>query len=209
MSTTPGNPGRGDPGFEFKHRITGAVILILFAVIVLPMILGGPNPELVNSAPEPARSDQQTQVFVSKITPIGGATPERGPSPEPQAPAGDAADRPPSEPTAPGAVAKSEQDTGGADGRLAKPQARPPAAAVVDRGWIVQVGVYSKAENAERMRALLSKRGFKPESDAVKTRSKDATRVWIGPFAKRVDAARMRARLEQATGEKGYIVAYP
>ena len=43
----------------------------------------------------------------------------------------------------------------------------------------------------------------------IKTKKGVATRVWVGPYAKRVQAARVRTRIERVTGEKGLITPYP
>ncbi|HSH41264.1 MAG TPA: hypothetical protein VK973_03980, partial [Arenicellales bacterium] len=60
----------------FKHRLAGAAVLIGFAVIVVPLLLGGPGPGDEQAVPEQgAESDQSdSRVFRSNITPIGGAT---------------------------------------------------------------------------------------------------------------------------------------
>ena len=55
----------------------------------------------------------------------------------------------------------------------------------------------------------LQQAGFEASTTAIKTDKGSVTRVWIGPYAKRVEAARMRTRVEQVTGGEGYIAAYP
>lgn len=213
------------PGFELKHRIVGAVILITFAVVVLPVILGGPKPSERDSptaaqGKDASGNNADTQVFVSKITPIGGATPEPLETP-PDRGSGEEPSSPPSGPPASGQSAGDGERHAEASppepvaARAAPPAAaQPPAedraeAAELDRGWIVRVGTYSQKENAERVMEGLEELGFEASSGSVKTRNGVATRVWVGPFAQRVEAARARTRIERATGQKGLIAAFP
>lgn len=79
----------------------------------------------------------------------------------------------------------------------------------MERGWIVQVGTFTKSGNVEKLVAELEEIGFKPSTTDVSTSSGDATRVWVGPFETRVEAARVKTRLTQRTGSEGLIVAYP
>ncbi len=214
------------PGFELKHRVAGAIILITFAVVVLPMILGGPKPSVSERAGTvggvPADEQSDTQVFVSKITPIGGATPE--PVSESRAPAGDDGPSPTGgDRTAPGSNPPTPAPPTKAAEPAEKPVAKapgtslprttaeraPPQEIELDRGWVVRIGTYSQADNAKRVMETLQRRGFKPSSGSVKTKSGVATRVWVGPYAQRVEAARARTRIERATGEKGMITAFP
>jgi cell division septation protein DedD len=57
--------------------------------------------------------------------------------------------------------------------------------------------------------AELEKGGFGPSTSAVETSSGSATRVWVGPYETRVEAARMKTRVTQQTGSEALIVAYP
>ena len=54
----------------------------------------------------------------------------------------------------------------------------------------------------------LKQAGFQPSTTNIDTGSGPATRVWIGPYAQRVEAARMRKRVNQVTGGEAYIAAY-
>lgn len=199
------------PGFELKHRIVGALILIGAGIVALPLILGSPNPDLM---PEPAADepadDPETKVFVSKITPIGGSTPVI------ETPRTHVATRSPA-----ARPKKREPSTA----KLSEPVARPAATSganvaekgksvatagpVPDRGWVVRVGTFGNPNNINRVMKDLRAQGFSPSSTPVRTKSGPATRVWVGPYAQRVDAARVRARIEQLLGTKGLITAYP
>jgi len=89
-----------------------------------------------------------------------------------------------------------------------KPQT---VANTVDVGWVVQVGVFTDKAGASKVVNDLSSKGFKASTTIVDTnRGKGTgTRVWLGPFAQRVEAAKTKARLTERTGEPGFIRAYP
>ena len=98
-----------------------------------------------------------------------------------------------------------------------KPVEQAPATTVsaastkVELGWVVQVGVFTDKKGAEKVVQDLQSKGFTPSTSIVDTnRGKGTgTRVWLGPFAQRVDAAKTKTRLTTKTGEPGFIRAYP
>jgi cell division septation protein DedD len=89
------------------------------------------------------------------------------------------------EPPAPPPAAPPQTQT-------APPPPPPPAPATGD-GWIVQVGAFSSRENADRVVAQLSGKGFK----AFIAPSGSLHRVRVGPFANRADADRALADLKR------------
>jgi len=206
-----------EPEFVLKHRLVGAVILIGFGVLVLPWVLGGSDSESAQvkqqtTAVAKEANDGGTKVFVSRITPIGGATPPILTEEKPVTPVAEAApENPPVETPAPAASKPSEAAPAPAKEKAKQPIKVQTAKAEPElrRGWVVRIGTFSKIDNAKRVMATLSSKGFKPKSGKIETKTGVATRVWVGPYAKRVDAARIRVRIEQVTGEKGLITPYP
>ncbi len=81
----------------------------------------------------------------------------------------------------------------------------------IDVGWMVQVGVFTDKRGAGRVVEDLRSKGFSPSTSIVDTnRGKNTgTRIWLGPFAQRVDAAKAKNFLTEKTGEAGFIRAYP
>ncbi len=81
----------------------------------------------------------------------------------------------------------------------------------IDVGWVVQVGVFTDKKGAGRVVDDLRDKGFTPSTTIVDTnRGKDTgTRIWLGPYAQRVEAAKAKAELTRKTGEAGFIRAYP
>lgn len=185
--------------FDLKKRLIGAFILIGFGVVVLPALLGGEDPQLDSDQTHSAPS-VDSKVFVSKITPIGGATPKLTPL---EKQGTQKAEQPAAQKTASAVqtISKAEPP--------AQPEVKQEVKSKAEPGWVVRVGTFAKQGNAERVMKRLQQAGFKPSTTKISTDNGSATRVWIGPYAQRVEAARMRKRINQVTGGEAYIAAYP
>lgn len=81
----------------------------------------------------------------------------------------------------------------------------------IEIGWAVQVGVFIDKSGASRVVQDLRSKGFEPSTTIVDTNRGKATgtRIWLGPYAQRVDAAKAKATLLAKTGEPGFIRRYP
>ncbi|MBX2848490.1 MAG: SPOR domain-containing protein [Acidiferrobacterales bacterium] len=81
----------------------------------------------------------------------------------------------------------------------------------VEVGWVVQVGVFTDSKGAAKVVADLKSKGFAPSTTIVDTNLGKATgtRVWLGPYAQRVEAAKSKTTLKDKTGGDGFIRAYP
>lgn len=228
-------PGRNrNESFVLKHRLTGAAVLIGFAVIVLPLLLGAPGDGGSQVPGTPADSD--TTVFHSNITPIGGATPnarlqsatqgddstakaadvQTSTGKEQETRTASAEDTTPATKTATAkddssdAESKPDDKAGSRSGEKTQgSQASGTHAKSVERGWIVQVGVFKNPDNVKKLVARLQGSGIDSSTTGVDTSEGRATRVWVGPFETRVEAARTQVRIKQHTGSEGLIVAYP
>lgn len=227
--------------FVLKHRLTGAAVLIGFAVVVLPMLLGGPEEQTGAEPAEQGSSEPESGVFRSNITPIGGDTPSVQAAGEPDDGTGngseesagsvaseDVATNSDSEggqgsgqangqsdgqgsAEAQGGASGGTEAAGGDDGSEGSPdsEAAQPVEQTLDRGWIVQVGTFKNSDNVAKLVAQLEEDGFSTSTSEVDTSEGLATRVWVGPYETRVEAARQKTRVKQRTGTEGLIVAYP
>lgn len=81
----------------------------------------------------------------------------------------------------------------------------------IDVGWVVQVGVFTDKTGAARVVSDLRSKGFAPSTTIVDTNRGKATgtRIWLGPYEQRVEAAKAKTLLTSKTGEAGFIRAYP
>ena len=76
-------------------------------------------------------------------------------------------------------------------------------------GWAVQAGVFSKPANADSIAKILRSKGHRPQVTNTKTSTGRAKRVWLGPYATKAEARAVSKRLEQQTGNGGYVAPYP
>lgn len=194
--------------FDPKHRIVGAVILVALAVIFLPMILNKqPEPPavaLITEIPPP-----DSKVVTTPVAPLepapASATPTAPAASEPaKAPAQSPPAVKPAEP-APAPVVKPEKKVEKPDKSVAKDK----PAAKVEKGWVVQVGVFASAENAKHLRDKLRKQGFTAEVDNLTVDAKSMARVRVGPYLDNAAAKAVQARLQNEAGVKGVVLAYP
>lgn len=179
----------GSAEFDPKHRVVGAVILVLFAVVFLPMILGQNQSGSGNSVVPSGFGGDKSKVFVSKITPAQGReAPLQAPTP----------------------MAQVKTVAAAKPAKPSKPITNKPSTAASDSaGWLVRIGTFSRKDNAKRIVSVLKGKGFAPKTGTIKSSQGPATRVWVGPFKKRDKAVLVRRQILKETGQEGLIVATP
>lgn len=111
---------------------------------------------------------------------------------------------------------RASESTPSSTAAAASTEAADPVTATVskpsiDVGWIVQVGVFTDKKGAARVVQDLRSKGFVPSTTIVDTNRGKATgtRIWLGPYEQRVEAAKAKSLLTSKTGEAGFIRAYP
>jgi len=179
-----------------KERIIGAAVLVVFAILVVPVFLDGPDDGaemITESVTLPGQNNQERkqQTIVlerDRTEPVPAAatsTPvvQKTPAPEKEKPAVKVQTEP------------------------AKPAATTDKAAATTQSttgmWAVQLGSFSSQENAERLAADLRKQGY-----AAFLSSGELHRVRIGPQKDRDSAESVAAKLSSA-GHKGQVVPHP
>jgi len=211
---------------QLKERLVGAAVLVTLAVILIPLLLDGPDSG-ESARPEPALSsaDNGAGRIVVEIkrnadAPAGPANRTR-PRPSPA----EAAPSTPSDPaaavSAPAAAAAGPEPTppaakaepvpakpsrpsgsGTQPAAQSSPAAGPPPAA---EGWAVQVGSFGSRDNAEKLRRQLSADGFPVFLTRVESGGRTFHRVRVGPYADRAGAEAAAGRLA-AVGPGGTVV---
>lgn len=207
-----------------KERIIGAAVLVVFVVLVVPVFLDGPADEpavLTETVALPGQNSQQrtrqtivlerdrkepvptsqvaTPATVEKSAPTSAAPAARVPQTVP-----DAAPQASKEPEpAPLQVTTAKVTT-------APPkQAEPAVAQQATTGmWAVQLGSFSKKENADRLAAELRGKGYAAFISQVTNAGTSLHRVRIGPQKDRDSADTVAARLAKE-GVKGQVVPHP
>lgn len=190
---------------KLKQRLIGALVLVIAAVVFLPMLLSGQDETVSVEVQVPAQPDMSSQ-------PIAPAAPIELPAPEPvagipvagtpeaevialvpeQAPAAAPVESPPAvpapEPVAPPAPA-SEPVAGQGD-------------------WVIQLGSFSAAANADGFKQKLLEQGYNAYTVSASADGKTITRVYVGPVLDRASANRLRDELDRRQGTKGFVVAF-
>ena len=184
-----------------KERIIGAIVLVLFVVLVVPVFLDGPtNDGEISSqqVPLPGQAGSENQTVVlerDRTEPVPAAT-TMAPAPEPQRESPPVVQ--PAE-TRPEATAVETQPA---------PVRTAPQAASSTGMWAVQLGSFESQENAEKLAAGLRKEGFAAFLSQLSTGSGELHRVRVGPQKDRASAEAMAVRLQKA-GHKGQVVPHP
>jgi DedD protein len=194
---------------SLKERIIGAVVLVAFAVMVVPVFLDGPstNTEIITESVSLPGQNGQTRKSQTIVLERDRTEPE----PVPVSGNTSGADSKP-------AVTDAEKDQPVADKSLGTVPAKsqPKAAgntklvqAVSPTGmWAVQLGSFSNQANADRLAADLRKQGFAAFLSQLETEAGALHRVRIGPQKNREGAEAMAAKLNSA-GHKGQVVTHP
>lgn len=92
------------------------------------------------------------------------------------------------------------------------PEVKKPAnvaKSVEATGWVVQLGSFSSKQNAEELRDLMQRKGYRPFIDSVKVDGQLSHRVRIGPMEKKSGAEAIRDRLAADMKLDTRVLSYP
>ena len=220
-----------------KQRLVGAAVLVLLAAIFVPMLLD-PSPEPPDSGPETRVASSGEAGFNSRIIPLDEprtVTPDEAAraQPDPDASVGVETGEAGGTGAAGGAVEGTEAqpapDTGQARSQEpAAPElpggdetqaAREGAGATaIEEGrtgdeapaeWAVQLGSFSKRQNALVLRNRLRATGYAAFTQTVTSDRGEVIRVFVGPQPTRGHAVSIVEALRQETELEGIVVRYP
>ncbi len=212
-----------------RNRLTGAVILVLLAVLLLPELLTGAGgtatrtPSTAGATPEGGAPLQTLQIDLSGTArgPAGSAPPPpevmdgqaegldvdpAAPPPVVRLPVPEAITTAPPTAAPPAAVPPTA-----APPTAAPPTAAPPTAVSVDptaTRFYVQVGTFATRERAVVAQKDLARRGFKVTINETTSGARRLHRVRVGPVADRAAAVALEARLRSLAPDRA-IVAVP
>ncbi len=202
-------PEDSQDDFNPKHRIVGAIIIVSLIVVFVPAILD--KKELSNNKYRKlSDSSSSTKVVVTSVDALQRkASGKTGDT----AVRSIAKDLRLTSPAKPLPVAKKEQARTSASqtDKTAKPEknTRPGSTTAVKKGWIVQVGVYAKIDNAHSLRDRLTKQGYSIYLEEVRTRQGKLSRVRAGPFKNEAEAKRVQASIYKEEAIKGVVIKLP
>ena len=194
-----------------KERIIGAVVLVVFVVLVVPVFLDGPpqDGEVVTERvllPGQDADDTRTVILNNDRTePVPTSSGVQAKASEP--PAAQPEATPARETEQPVArVTPDPETTPPEPAPQPAPQEQPVTSAT--GMWAVQLGSFSSKENAEKLAADLRKQGYAAFLSQLQTASGVLHRVRIGPQKDRASAEEMAARLLKVD-IKGQVVPHP
>ncbi len=192
-------PQSNDYLFDLKHRLVGAAVLIVAAIIILPLVLTGQKQgHRYASIGNGGTVAPVQQTFISRIkvntsdvsaqqssVDIVNDHSERG----------------------------KKSDTGESRTDV-KIQVIDESRSVSDSvelrsGWVVRVGVFQIPKNAKKRQSLLDENGFDVKLEEAKLDGKAAIRVFLGPFPSEDEAERMKAQAVMVTNDKAFVARYP
>jgi cell division septation protein DedD len=170
-----------------RNRLTGAALLILLAVILLPEMLTGEGgarsvpTETVGGVDQPVQTYDFDLSEQAEVPPPAVEAP--APTPTPASPASIPASSP------------------------ASTAAPPSPVAAPETGYFVQIGVFSNPASANRLATELRKKKFAVVVTKIDG-AKPLHRVRVGPEPDRKAAEALAKRLASA-GHKGSVVSAP
>ena len=180
-----------------RRRLIGAVALVLFVVIVLPMVLDKePKPlqnELSVQIPRQDSGVFKTRVLPQMAVPEGDTAKAEAATPNPPTVAAPVAGTriPAKEPERaaqkPGQTAQPDPASSPEPGKTAAVKPSPAIASGVeteraqsalnDAAWVVPLGVFANPDNARQLQAKLEAAGVKSLSEALKAPDGEKIRV--------------------------------
>ena len=191
-----------------KHRLTGAVILVLLAVLLLPELLTGSGRAKDPRGPSAGPPDSAERSFDIDLT-QGTADPRLA---QPPLAAESTATQPAAPlnlPVPPAAVATptpaAPLPAATAPAAETPPAAAPPPAASSADAYYVQLGVFVNRASATNLANKLKTGNFAVKVDEIRRDNKILHRVRVGPVADRVAANALLKRLADA-GHAGSVV---
>lgn len=187
--------------YQLKHRLTGAVIIILAGVFMIPMILQEPVTPLVSKPrfqPEGSQS-----IPKSNDESDGGGLVAHSPD----------RNKPALVSASPSMESSSNDGAGqeNAEALVMTRKIEPAAGSALTfdddavTGWTVRVGTYADADNEARIIRKLDEHKLKPKRTRVTTGVGAATRVWLGPYSSQSKAEAVALSLKNITGQEGYV----
>ncbi len=217
--------------YQLKHRLTGAVIIVLMGVILIPLILREPT-----VPPDPqiplASVDSSEQETLTRLTDIvkgnvqeaetesqeqltGAAKPISATS-IPNSEIVESSNDPETSqkptivmtqnPEQPGDSSSDSLVIQAASDQMRKSELDNVGTDVaLTPGWTVRVGTFAEQRYAKLAIEKLDEHNLVPKRTRVTTSAGQAVRVWLGPYPTEEEAKRVAISLKDITGQEGYV----
>ncbi len=185
-------PSVDDLRRQARHRLIGASVLVLVAVVGFPMVfdtnprpIAADVPIVIPAQPALAPLTPAAPVAAAPAAPAEPQVAKAEPAPTTPAPVTAPAPEVPAKPSAPAAP-------------LAAKTAAPAAASAPATGerFVVQVGAYADQARAREVRLKIERAGLKTYTQVAKTSEGNRIRVRLGPFNTRAEADKVAQKIK-------------
>ncbi|SHL88945.1 SPOR domain-containing protein [Vreelandella subglaciescola] len=199
------------------ERISGIVILLALAAILVPWLMSDPAPR--EEQPQPSFTIEQPVDVPRHEVPapeqpdsIGRDTSIIDTAPLESATSPADGDEPASESESQTAALPEDASPDSQPQTALEKKTDPIAELMQGDGapkatpsgeWAVQVGSFGQADNAKRLTKELEEKGFRVYTRA---RNNDLTTVLVGPFASSEDGERARALVKERANQQGLLI---
>ena len=181
------------------ERISGIVILVALAIILLPWLMSEPEP----------RADRQQPSFtierpidVPRREVVAPEQPESIQLTNEPAPVSSAEVETPVTVSSPEPVNTGSEGTGSEDTGETNSNDAVPATSS-EGEWGVQIGSFGNPDNVERLKTELEEQGF---SVFTRERNEELTAVLVGPFETSAQGERAMALVKERVNYQGLLV---
>jgi DedD protein len=200
-----------------KERLTGAAILVVLVVLLVPELLTGPSRSAQAAGGRTSRPADRSYVIdldesgaQRHVMPV--AVSSKADAPAADEPSRDKMKEPRQQAASPSVPVETAAVT---DGPAVVKRAVPlPTTRIATAelppvtGWSIQLGSFQSQDNARRLLRELKGKGFTAFILEGGGTSGKLYRVRVGPAADRAAAAALAAKLREA-GQPGSIIPYP
>ena len=179
----------------FKQRIIGAIVLVALAVIFIPILLPG-HRDLGFSETESHIPPKPAELENLKVLELEKPLPAPAPREIVRTPIDE---RSPPAPKTESETPAVEPKPAAADKKVSTPPASQEPKSdtpTTAKAWVVQVGSFSKRDNALRLRDQLRSKGYKTFVEQISTADKTFYRVRVGPVVSRSNAVALQKELQ-------------
>ena len=187
---------------RLKERLTGTVVLVLLAVIVIPLLLDDNREQETGRITTTNIPEKPDDTFTTRLIPILEQ--------DEILPVEEHVEEVPA-----AAVEEIDTHTGKAANR-GEPAATAPAASAETEnksltGWVVQVGSFTR-ENADKLNDELQAAGYRSYIVDEPVTGGDGSLVYqvrVGPEVLRSEAMKLQAELKKDMKLDGFVLNYP
>ena len=196
-----------------KERIIGAVVLVIFAVLVVPVFLDGPSEEQETVSESVTLPGQNNQNRTQQTVVLDRDRSQPVPASRTPTPATSTAEERPEPVSKPPVETPQEQPAektpvvAATEAPVTEPAAQPAPSSTTGM-WAVQLGSFANQDNANRLAASLRDQGYAAFISELQTDSGALHRVRVGPQKDRDSAEAIAVQLGKS-GHNGRAVPHP